>query len=77
MRRPLMASSSSSDRAARRSRSAAVSASDRNLATGDSNVPFYKELANQGVKAEDIPVVASPLVKKNLPVLIPDRWSGI
>ena len=25
---------------------------------GDSNVPFYKELANQGLKAEDIPVVA-------------------
>jgi urea transport system substrate-binding protein len=25
---------------------------------GDANVPFYKELGNQGVKAEDIPVVA-------------------
>jgi len=25
---------------------------------GDANVPFYKELANQGIKAEDIPVVA-------------------
>src|ERR671933_2628625 len=25
---------------------------------GDANVPFYKELANQGVKASDIPVVA-------------------
>ena len=25
---------------------------------GDSNVPFYKELGNQGIKAEDIPVVA-------------------
>ncbi len=25
---------------------------------GDSNVPFYKELAAQGIKAEDIPVVA-------------------
>ncbi|MGK0223165.1 MAG: urea transport system substrate-binding protein, partial [Limisphaerales bacterium] len=25
---------------------------------GDANVPFYKELANQGVSAEDIPVVA-------------------
>src|SRR6185312_16397548 len=25
---------------------------------GDANVPFYKELANQGVKATDIPVVA-------------------
>jgi len=25
---------------------------------GDSNVPFYKELANQGLKASDVPVVA-------------------
>jgi urea transport system substrate-binding protein len=25
---------------------------------GDANTPFYKELANQGIKAEDIPVVA-------------------
>src|SRR3569833_23083 len=25
---------------------------------GDSNVPFYKELGNQGVKATDVPVVA-------------------
>ncbi len=25
---------------------------------GDANVPFYKELANQGLKAKDIPVVA-------------------
>jgi urea transport system substrate-binding protein len=25
---------------------------------GDANVPFYKELANQGIKASDIPVVA-------------------
>jgi urea transport system substrate-binding protein len=25
---------------------------------GDANVPFYKELANQGIKAKDIPVVA-------------------
>ena len=25
---------------------------------GDSNVPFYKELANQGIKATDVPVVA-------------------
>jgi len=25
---------------------------------GDANVPFYKELANQGISAEDIPVVA-------------------
>ena len=25
---------------------------------GDANVPFYKELGNQGIKATDIPVVA-------------------
>ncbi|MFY4786062.1 transporter substrate-binding protein, partial [Aliarcobacter butzleri] len=25
---------------------------------GDANDPFYKELGNQGIKAEDIPVVA-------------------
>jgi len=25
---------------------------------GDSNVPFYKELGNQGLKANDVPVVA-------------------
>ena len=25
---------------------------------GDSNVPFYKELGNQGLKATDVPVVA-------------------
>ena len=25
---------------------------------GDANVPFYKELTNQGIKAEDIPVMA-------------------
>jgi len=25
---------------------------------GDANVPFYKELANQGIKATDIPVIA-------------------
>jgi urea transport system substrate-binding protein len=25
---------------------------------GDANIPFYKELGNQGISAEDIPVVA-------------------
>ena len=25
---------------------------------GDANVPFYRELGNQGIKAEDIPCVA-------------------
>ena len=33
---------------------------------GDANVPFYKELANQGVKAEDIPVVAFSVGEEEL-----------
>jgi urea transport system substrate-binding protein len=33
---------------------------------GDANVPFYKELANQGVKAEDIPVVAVSVGEEEL-----------
>ncbi|MDX1803743.1 MAG: urea ABC transporter substrate-binding protein [Alcanivorax sp.] len=33
---------------------------------GDANVPFYKELANQGVKAEDIPVVAFSVGEQEL-----------
>ena len=33
---------------------------------GDANVPFYKELANQGVSATDIPVVAFSINKKKL-----------
>lgn len=33
---------------------------------GDSNVPFYKELANQGVKATDIPVVAFSVGEEEL-----------
>lgn len=33
---------------------------------GDSNVPFYKELANQGIKAEDIPVVAFSVGEEEL-----------
>lgn len=33
---------------------------------GDSNVPFYKELANQGLKAEDIPVVAFSVGEEEL-----------
>ncbi len=33
---------------------------------GDSNVPFYKELANQGMKAEDIPVVAFSVGEEEL-----------
>jgi urea transport system substrate-binding protein len=33
---------------------------------GDANVPFYRELANQGVKAEDIPVVAFSVGEEEL-----------
>ena len=33
---------------------------------GDSNVPFYKELANQGMKASDIPVVAFSVGEEEL-----------
>lgn len=34
--------------------------------TGDSNVPFYKELANQGIKATDVPVVAFSVGEEEL-----------
>jgi urea transport system substrate-binding protein len=33
---------------------------------GDANVPFYKELANQGIKAEDVPVVAFSVGEEEL-----------
>ena len=33
---------------------------------GDANVPFYKELANQGMKATDIPVVAFSVGEEEL-----------
>lgn len=33
---------------------------------GDANIPFYKELANQGIKAEDIPVVAFSVGEEEL-----------
>jgi urea transport system substrate-binding protein len=33
---------------------------------GDANVPFYKELANQGVSAEDIPVMAFSVGEEEL-----------
>ena len=33
---------------------------------GDANVPFYKELGNQGVSAEDIPVVAFSIGEEEL-----------
>jgi urea transport system substrate-binding protein len=33
---------------------------------GDANVPFYKELANQGISSEDIPVVACSVGEEEL-----------
>lgn len=33
---------------------------------GDANVPFYKELANQGISAEDIPVIAFSVGEQEL-----------
>jgi urea transport system substrate-binding protein len=33
---------------------------------GDSNVPFYKELGNQGIKATDVPVVAFSVGEEEL-----------
>jgi urea transport system substrate-binding protein len=33
---------------------------------GDANVPFYKELANQGISAQDIPVVAFSVGEEEL-----------
>ncbi len=33
---------------------------------GDSNVPFYKELGNQGLKAQDVPVVAFSVGEEEL-----------
>ncbi len=33
---------------------------------GDANVPFYRELGNQGIKAEDIPVVAFSVGEEEL-----------
>ncbi len=33
---------------------------------GDANVPFYKELANQGVKATDVPVIAFSVGEEEL-----------
>ena len=36
---------------------------------GDANVPFYKELGNQGLSASDIPVVAFSVAEEELSVL--------
>ena len=44
---------------------------------GDSNVPFYRELSNQGIKASDIPVMAFSVGKKSYVVSIPNLSRGI
>ena len=41
---------------------------------GDSNVPFYKELGNAGLKAKDVPVVAFSVARKNCAAWTPSRW---
>ncbi len=44
---------------------------------GDANVPFYKELGNQGIKATDIPVVAFSVGEEELAGLDTKPLSGI
>ena len=43
---------------------------------GDSNVPFYKELGNQGLKAKDVPVVAFSVGEQELRGLDPKPLVG-
>jgi urea transport system substrate-binding protein len=43
---------------------------------GDSNVPFYKELGNAGLKATDVPVVAFSVGEEELRGWTPNRWWG-
>src|SRR4029079_11132911 len=43
---------------------------------GDSIVPFYKELANQGLKAKDIPVVAFSVGEEELRGIDPKPLTG-
>ena len=38
---------------------------------GDANVPFYKELGNQGVKATDIPVIGLSVGEEELAGIAP------
>jgi urea transport system substrate-binding protein len=43
---------------------------------GDANVPFYKELANQGISATDIPVIAFSVGEEELSGIDTGPWSG-
>ena len=56
------------DHRRRRSRSSRAGKRTAVISTinGDSNVPFYKELGNQGIKATDIPVVAFSVGEEEL-----------
>jgi urea transport system substrate-binding protein len=40
---------------------------------GDANVPFYRELGNQGIKAEDIPASPSASARRSWPASTPAR----
>lgn len=41
---------------------------------GDANVPFYKELGNQGISATDIPVMAFSVGEEELAGMDTARW---
>jgi urea transport system substrate-binding protein len=53
--------SSPTSRSSRGGKTAVIS-----TVNGDSNVPFYKELGNQGLKATDVPVVAFSVGEEEL-----------
>ncbi len=44
---------------------------------GDANVPFYRELGNQGSPPPTSRLSPSPWVSRNSPVSIPRRWLAI
>ena len=44
---------------------------------GDANVPFYKELGNQGIKARTFRSSPSRSARKSSPASTPSRWSAI
>jgi urea transport system substrate-binding protein len=43
---------------------------------GDANVPFYKELGNQGISAETSRSWPSPSARRSSPASTPSRWSA-
>ena len=44
---------------------------------GDSNVPFYKEFANQGLRAEDAPIMAFSVAEDELRGMDTTHWLDI